>query len=118
MNAKTAEIYLNNIKIIKFLEDDFGFKSFFYWQPSIYTKQELSLDEETKIDYKEILSMDYRAVSDLINKSNDVTILTNIFDNEEKTVFIDWCHLSEEGNSVIAQKIAGDIFKYLEDLDR
>src|SRR4030042_2862536 len=30
--------YLNNANITKGLEDDFGFKSFFYWQPELCTK--------------------------------------------------------------------------------
>lgn len=118
LNVETAKVYINNIKIIRSLEDDFKFKSFFYWQPSIYTKKNLSEDEKTKINYDETLYLDYNMVSDLVNNmSNDVISLTSIFDSEERTIFIDWSHISEDGNLIIAQKMADDIHKYLSTLD-
>ncbi len=111
---ETVDFYLNNVKIIRALEDDYKVKSFFYWQPTIYTKKHLS-DCESKIPYNNFLSQSYGVTSDLMKKNDQVNDLTSIFDAQEGTIFFDWCHISEEGNSIIATKIAEDIIKYLDE---
>ena len=113
LNIETAIFYLNNIKIVKSLENDYGFKSFFYWQPSLYTKKELSYNEQNKIGINDALSWDYKDVSEIIKLSDEVKDITGIFDNKKNTIFIDWGHISEEGNSIIAEEISDDIINYL-----
>ena len=113
LNMETANVYLDNIRIIKSLEENYKFKSFFYWQPTIYTKKELSYDEKNKIDHNAVLNNDYKSVSGLIKTSDEIKDLTEIFDDKETTIFIDWVHISEEGNSIIAEEMSEDIINYL-----
>ncbi|MFP4117932.1 MAG: hypothetical protein ACLFTR_03330, partial [Candidatus Woesearchaeota archaeon] len=40
--ATIANNYLSNVRLIKSLEDDYGFRAFFYWQPHLATKAEMS----------------------------------------------------------------------------
>ena len=113
LNLETANVYLGNLKIIKSLEEGYNFKSFFYWQPTIYTKKELSYDEENKIERNLILGDDYKDVSELIKTSNEIRDLTQVFNDKENTIFIDWVHISEEGNSIIAKEMSDDLTNYL-----
>ena len=39
--------------------------------------------------------------------------ISDIFRNESKPVFIDYCHVSEYGNSVIADKMVKDLVNEL-----
>jgi len=110
---ETANIYLNNIKVIKALENKYKFKAFFYWQPSLYTKQHLSDDEKNKIYYDKSLNKSRIMVLNLIKSSKQVNDLTGIFNNKKNTIFIDEYHISEEGNSIIAREMSKDILKYI-----
>lgn len=113
LSQATKDLYFGNVKIIKSLENEFGFKSFFYWQPIIYTKKYLSYDEKNKIIKDRALEESYIKVLKEIKVSKEIIDLTNIFDDKNKTIFIDGYHISEEGNSIIAEKIAKDILIYL-----
>lgn len=115
LNVETARVYLNTVKLIKVLEDGFGFKSFFYWQPSFYTKAILSNHETTKIKYEEAMDRDYNKVASLVNVPPIIS-LTGVFDHNTETIFIDWIHISEEGNSIIAREMSKDIVKYEEEV--
>lgn len=95
------------------MENEFSFKSFFYWQPIIYTKKYPSYDEKNKIIKDKALEESYIKVLKEIKASKEIIDLTNIFDNKNQTIFIDAYHISEEGNSIIAEKMAKDILIYL-----
>ena len=79
----------------------------------LYTKKELSYNEQNKIGINDALSWDYKDVSEIIKLSDEVKDITGIFDNKKNTIFIDWGHISEEGNSIIAEEISDDIINYL-----
>lgn len=95
LNRETAEIYLNNIKIIKLLGKEFDFKTYFYWQP---------IGES---DYQ--FAKSYLKISNIVIQSEDVIDLTDIFN--DNSMYIDDYHVSEEGNEIIARKIIDDIMK-------
>jgi len=44
-----------------------------------------------------------------LNADTSFIDISNIFDNHNKTVFIDWCHLGENGNEIVANKIGKTI---------
>lgn len=116
LNIETSEIYLNNIRIINSLGKEFKFKSFFYWQPILSTKDNLS-DFEKNIDYNKELIDIYNNVSSIINDSKKVTNLIDIFDDKEETIFIDFAHIHEDGNNIVANRISKDLNKYLKNLE-
>src|SRR3989344_7108986 len=110
LSDETTAIYLNNVKIVKILEKEYGFKSLFYWQPAVYTKNELSGNEKDEINLDMTFGGLYLHVTDGINNSDSVVDLTGVF-NVNKTIFIDDVHISEDGNEIIAKVIAEDIRK-------
>lgn len=103
---ETAKLYFNNLKIVKFLGNDYGFKSLFFWQPSLSTKSHLSLEEKNKLEHEKSLDQSYVRVRDRVTLSSEVINLTEIFDAYTSTIFIDWAHTTEEGNAIVAKAMA------------
>ncbi len=113
--GESATIYFENLKLISSWGKDNGFKTLFYWQPIIFNKQNL-----TQYEQKEAEKVDYiRQFAMLVNEELKEKLLTEnsvkfhdvsgIFSETKEPVFIDFCHISESGNSVIAKIIAKDI---------
>lgn len=119
IDEDTADIYFNNIKIIKALGKEFNFKSYFYWQPTLFTKTHHSVDESNlrKLAKDTTLAKSYVGVTKKIQLSEEVNDLTDIFNNQTNTIFTDWNHVSEEGNSMVAREITEDIVNYLKEKD-
>nr|QNO51694.1 hypothetical protein GMKFMAKO_00010 [Methanosarcinales archaeon ANME-1 ERB6] len=116
----TTDMYFNNTKLIRSLEDEYGFKSYFFWQPTIFSKQNLSSTEKGIIensedpeDWEEFFDRTYSLVHSRINhfNSSNIYYIADIFDNEMATVFIDRWHISEEGNKKVADEIAKEIIE-------
>jgi lysophospholipase L1-like esterase len=113
--TETIEVYLKNITTINLWAKEYGFKVIFYWQPTIFNKPELS-------DFEKLEAEKYGFIKDIVHAADvhDSNIkadlessvfynISDIFRNESKLVFIDYCHVSEYGNSVIANKMTEDI---------
>jgi lysophospholipase L1-like esterase len=113
--TETIEVYLKNIATINLWAKEYGFKAVYYWQPTIFSKTELSDFEKKEAEkfgfIKEIVhDADLHTSKVKIDPGFSVFYnISDIFHNEDKPVFIDYCHVSEYGNSVIANKMAEDI---------
>ncbi len=106
-----SETYLGNIKIVKGLEKEFKFKALYYWQPTVFTKENRSKNEKELLnnpEMQESFLITTKKVKELIPEMTD---LTNIFDQQPSTIYIDWSHITEEGNELVAEAIADNIFK-------
>lgn len=108
--------YFNLTEIVRGLSDLYGFKVAFFWQPM--TGAHISSSEEeaeftSKMGEKkfEFNQLAYKIVEGKKNQK-DFFDLQKIFESKDKntTVFIDFCHLSELGNSLVAQRMV-DVFK-------
>jgi lysophospholipase L1-like esterase len=113
--SETIDVYLKNITTINLWAKEYGFKVIYYWQPTIFSKPELSdfeKQEAEKFDFiKEIvLAANHHSQQIATNTElSDFFNISNIFRNESKPVFLDYCHVSEYGNAIIAKRIANDI---------
>jgi len=110
-------------EMMKVICENRGTQFYAFFQPAIYNKKILSL-KETKIKEFEknkynhqhnYLSKKerYNFIKYAVQRKNKSFIydLSDIVDNEEKTVFIDSCHMTEYGNKIIASKIFDEIKK-------
>jgi len=115
LSQEVIDIYNHNIKIVFSLAEEYEFNSLFYWQPSIFNKKQLS-------EYEEKEHGNVSHLTDIINKANNKIKhkelhhgslhffdIHDMFLNENTPVFIDFCHISEYGNSIIAERMANDI---------
>lgn len=110
-----VSIYGANVKLIQGLAKEFGFQAIFYWQPTIFTKKSRSNYEEQQRENYEFLEPLTRSVlEELRNSKIPVTDLSDVFDEYQEPLYIDFCHLGERGNHLVGNKIAYDIQKVLE----
>jgi len=119
-DARVAEeavnLYLNNLALVKALAVSYKFKYRFYWQPTIFLKNKLSDYEKAEYDRQQELEKFYEETYRLVREKTtppreDKSFhdLSAIFLHEEEPIYIDWIHLSERGNAVIAQAMAEEI---------
>lgn len=115
---KVAETYLNNINLVKALSNAYGFKCLFYWQPMIYLKQHLTEYERMSIGLdcnypgmKEIYLDTYALMRErAAGLKNDIAFhdISSIFSDTHEPIYIDFNHIGEKGNSLIAQRMVED----------
>ncbi len=123
--VKITESYMNNVKIIKSLESSYNFKSFFYWQPNLGTKRNLSDEEKELLEnhksdyYKRVLkdyAKGYSLAKKILSKNTSYVFnISDIFDDYPDQIFTDECHKLPIGNKIVAERMAEDIIKYLND---
>ena len=119
LSNATVDVYFNNVDFIKSLERSYGFKSYFFIQPTIFTKKDLSLteqsisdkDQNNYVNIKEFLAICDNVTRSRINSSQDKNIyyLGDAFNKKNTTIFIDMFHISEEGNQIIAENMMNEI---------
>lgn len=110
------DVYFKNKRIIDVLAKEFDFKTAFYWQPTIYTKAQLSDFEKKNLNVYGEETVDknvYGLLKDRLRTENYPNFwdISNAFENVTGTVFIDPMHLSENGNSMIADLIIKNLPK-------
>jgi lysophospholipase L1-like esterase len=111
-----AETYVGYVKISKSLENNYGFKVFNFMQPNIFSKKNLSEAEQGYYKdqqyYENLYKLSYEKVRENYSMINDSTFIdiSDVFNNEDKTIYFDFCHTGEFGNKLVADRI----FKYLE----
>ena len=105
--------YLANVRLVRLLAGDYGFRPIFFWQPVITTKKFKTQDERRWIDdytndperrrllYEAIIA-EWRRRPELI-ESSDIIDLSALFDDWTEPVYIDLYHLSEAGNAAVAE---------------
>lgn len=107
------EVYLNNVKIITALGKEYGFVPLFYWQPVIFTKNKLT-DFEKKFAAVSWGALYLKAQA--VMKANRAAFapyhfadISDLFAAAPHSVYIDYCHVNEDANQVIAARLARDI---------
>ena len=104
-------IYLFNNQIVRTLGERFGFRALFYWQPVIYSKHPLTRYEQSFVGSRsaqEFFAGTYKRVAAVAHEEgvNDISGILNRAG--AKTYFVDPWHITEEGNAVVARRMASD----------
>ncbi len=111
--TKTADVYLSNLEVINGLGENYGYEAFFFWQPVIYSRQNVTASEKKEVDFVEQMEEDYVKTTAKVLESESVIDMTGIFDTYSETFYIDWAHVSEDGNLIVAKEIAQIVESYL-----
>jgi lysophospholipase L1-like esterase len=112
---KTVQQYNENIRLINALGRQYGFKSIFYWQPSIFYKSVLSPYEKSivkkEVSLKKVMEKLNSELypEDLVHENIRFYNLTYMFSSETDPLFIDWYHTGETGNILISKRIVKDL---------
>ncbi|MEW5819051.1 MAG: SGNH/GDSL hydrolase family protein [Cyanobacteriota bacterium] len=116
----TLRFYIVNIMIIENLGKLFSFKTLFYWQPNVFFKEQLTDVEKNRsapeLYLKDFYKNTYKQVtlSSYLNNKSNFHNISEIFMDDKDTIFIDYCHLNEEGNKVIAERMFNDLKSILD----
>jgi hypothetical protein len=112
-----VEVYLNNIKIITALGKAYGFVPLFYWQPAIYTKKNLTPFEKQYAT--EPLGDLYRQTQTSLQANRQSFApyyffdISGLFTTTTQEVYLDYCHVDENANRIIAHRIAADLLRII-----
>jgi lysophospholipase L1-like esterase len=105
--------YLANMRLVRLLAAEYGFRPVFFWQPVITTKKFKTPDERRWVDdytkdpgrrrilYEAII--DERRHHPALVEASDTVDLSALFDDWTEPVYIDLYHLSEAGNAAVAE---------------
>jgi hypothetical protein len=106
-------VYLANIRLVRLLAGEYGFRPIFFWQPVITTKKFKTGDERRWTDdytsdperrrilYEAII--DERRRHPALVEASDLVDLSALFDEWTMPLYIDLYHLSEAGNAAVAE---------------
>lgn len=109
-----VDIYRENVQFVRSLAEQYGFQVWFFWQPLVSTKAVLSKEEQKyTFAYKRLPDVN-DAARERVRSERLALDLSDVFDDHLETQFIDWVHLGEEGNRILAQKIYEHIEPTLE----
>jgi len=109
-------VYRANVRLVEALGKQYGFQSLFYWQPTVFDKSHRTAYEEVQRKSVEGLEPFYGEVNARLREGkfeaeHDGAFhdLTGIFSDASRPVYIDWCHVSEWGNGLVAERMAADV---------
>jgi hypothetical protein len=114
--AEVIRIYRGNLKILDALSRLFGFHYRVYWQPVVFSRRDPSPYEQTQMDKMEHVRSFYNEVYRLVAADSTLRAnphfhnLSDVFDGVGP-IYLDFCHISERGNEIIAKHMYEDIFK-------
>ncbi len=110
-----ADLYLQNLRLIRAAAQAYGVKTLFVWQPADPVQAELDPREQLFVDQNraEWPGFDelYQATDEALRQRvadeglSDVLILSDLFADESRYLFFDRVHVIEDGNDLIAQAI-------------
>ncbi len=105
MASRVVDAYAANVRAVQGMARQFGFRSLFFWQPTVFTKARRSPDEATAAGTRADFAPMYAATRDQLEARSlaGVLDLSEVFGDAEQAVFFDFCHVNESGNGTIAQ---------------
>ena len=115
------DAYAENIRVVNALSGVYGFKALFFWQPVVYTKRHLTPHEERWQHWRGsrefYLTVYERMRGDgRLRALGNFTDVSGIFDDSEDSFFVDFNHVTERGNEVVADALLASVAAALEDV--
>lgn len=113
ISENIIQLYQRNLDIIEALSKKYNFDILCYWQPTIFSKRDHS-DFEKELEKAAQTALFSEAVFKQVNeKARKIQRSTfhNISDilETKTTYYIDFSHIDEKGNDIIAARIARDL---------
>ena len=103
------------MRVINSLGKDYDFVTYFIMQPTLFTKKNLSSNEKTipHLNDKHYINFEklvYEESKNFLKYKKNFKDMSDIFDNEKSTIYLDDHHMSSKGYLLVAKKI----FQFLE----
>lgn len=130
-----AAHYLAERRFVRDVSKAYGFLALFCWQPVLYAKNRRSQRENDALDRDRRLMIgsrefnvppeDFRAFFHKVHRemaragsTGDVVDLFSMFEDDPNERFIDACHLTEESNRLVAEKLAPIVTPLIHETNR
>jgi lysophospholipase L1-like esterase len=104
-----VDYYASSHAVLETLAEDYGFRYVTFWQPTSYTEANLFEEEQEELRTRDpALRVVHGAALEALAERS----IPNLFDisdalaDRKTTFYVDEYHLSEEGNAVVAARIA------------
>jgi lysophospholipase L1-like esterase len=120
--------YIQNLRLVRMLAREYGFRPVFFWQPVITSKNSKTVDEQRwERDYTHDPAARAGLYTAIINarracaelaEAADAVDLSALFDEWSDPVYVDLYHLSEAGNAAVAEAMLPAIATAAEAVDR
>lgn len=118
LNEYITTTYVQNYQIVDALADQYGFAYAFFWQPVIgYGEKVLTPDENTMLhnakairvklneetyDRMHFIHSVYDTIAPVLAPLEHVYNLSHLFDDQKKSVYIDFVHVTPVANQIVA----------------
>jgi hypothetical protein len=113
MASAVVDVYLSNYRAVTSLGSQYGFESYFFWQPQLgigrksLTAQEEEILSQADPDLRKLTEDSYKALSSRAAAHDRLWDLSDVFDDSSEQVWIDDCgHVTPRGNEIVAERIA------------
>jgi lysophospholipase L1-like esterase len=112
-------LYRGNLAILGALSREYGFRYEAYWQPVVFSRKDPSRYEQLQSNKQQHARPLFLEAYGRVERDSSLGAnahfhnLSRIFDEAGIPVYLDFCHVSEAGNTIIAQKMYGDIRGWL-----
>ena len=113
--------YRNNVELVKALAGHYGFRYLFYWQPTIFHKTHLTEYEESERKKLHAMESFFLEAYDAVRQSgltrggdHPVHDISRILSDVNDPLYMDFCHLGEPGNELIARRMATDVVSIMD----
>ena len=123
LNEYIATTYVQNYQIVDALAEQFDFDYAFFWQPVIgYGEKVLTPDEDTMqhdanairvkladetYDRMQFIHSVYDSIAPILDPMEHVYNLSHLFDDQKKSMYIDFVHVTPEANQMVAAEMFG-----------
>jgi lysophospholipase L1-like esterase len=116
-----VEMYLFNVQLERMLAEHFKSRALFYWQPTVFSKNQLAPFERRLLPGDPTRAEFFRGVYKLVATAaphNGVVDISGILNNRHQLDFIDPFHLNEAANEIVANRMASDMIPMLDQIAR
>ncbi len=115
LSEKIVEVYANNVRVVEALGKEYGFKTAFYWQPTIADKKWLTDYEKREKDIFMPMNSFFETTYGIMNEAAQLNAnavfhnISKIFAENKEPLFIDCVHVVDRGNRILAEKMSEDV---------
>ncbi|HEU4700734.1 MAG TPA: SGNH/GDSL hydrolase family protein [Gemmatimonadales bacterium] len=112
---RVVDIYLENYRLLRLLGEAYGFEVHAFWQPVIYEGRKPLLPEEEAMRryslqqevpaWPHMFARSFADVARRAPRDGHFHDLRDAFDDRRDDMYIDWAHLTPEGNKVLAARM-------------
>ena len=113
---EVVERYVGNIELVRALSEHYRFRYLVYWQPTIFQKAHITEYESSQRKTAQSMERFFQLTTDAIRQSRltekseyPFSDLSLIFSDVQVPVYLDWMHIGEYGNEIVAKRIAADV---------